>query len=1044
MADGTTIGKAYVQIVPSAKGFSQSISQQLGGGQLSGVGSKAGDSIGQSTGTSFVGKLKGIIAAAGIGTVLIKGIKAALDEGARYQQSVGGIETLFGAGGAKNVQQYAKSVGKSVGEVKGKFSELQKAQNIAMKNASQSYKTAGLSASEYMDTITSFAAALKSSCKDEVEAAKVGNMAVTDMSDNANKMGTDMKSIQDAYQGFAKQNYTMLDNLKLGYGGNKTEMQRLLKDASKLSGQKYDISNLKDVYNAIHVIQTNLGITGTTAKEAASTMSGSFDMFKASLKDLGAQLATGGDVGGAIKNLISSTGTMLKNAIPMIWNIIKGIPTGIVQLIQENGSQILSAIQTKFSEIGTWISTNLPVIFRKINAGFGPALQAGVSLLEKVGEGLRNGLSQLLHKLPSISGGIVSGISKLIATNGPKMIKAGFELINHLIKGIGKAVPEILKTIPKVINNMTHKFLETDWNAVGKRIMKEIRTGIDNIGKNFPETMKKIGKAAAEGFKNIDWKAVGKTVLTILKLALEAGGTLLLGIGKLLGKAVLLGLKLAWRAVKTIGSNLVKGLWNGIKDMAGWIKSKIQGFGKGVLNSLKSFFGIHSPSKVMRDQIGVMIGRGVAAGITASTKNAKKSAEAQGKAVLAVYKKNLADYKKTHDMGLKDEARYWKGIRSHVKKGTGVYKEVNTLYQAALKTQSKNSLSEYKKRLSDYKKTHDTTLAYDVKYWKRRLDNAKKGTSLYKQINVQYEAARKKVRDNLKKNLASARKDYTSSAKEIIKNYQSTVKELQSSYNSLVSERKESIVSAFDPFSEWHANESTMDGGHLLLNLKNFRIAQAQWSSAMTELKSRVGDGKLYDYMSSLGPKALTQVQDLLSLNDDQLKQYADMYHQMRADAGTEAQAELTSELADTNKKIETARQKADQELDKLTTKFKKTVKGFGGTIKSVTPDIKKQASSLGNAFINSYEWSLKQGMPKIYAVYKSLVNASNTAAKAVQQAVSNNSTSTTNNTFNISGVTDPIKLAATVSRKIAKDSSRKKAATGKRTTTAKKKVAGR
>lgn len=210
MADGTTIGKAYVQIVPSAKGFSQSIKSQLGGegSGLTGFGKNLGNNAAQSAGTSFVGKLKGILAAAGIGAVVVKVLKSAFEEGSRYQQSVGGIETLFGAGG-KSVQEYARSVGKSVGSVKGKYKELMKAQALAMKNASQSYKTAGLSASEYMDTITSFAAALKTSTKNETEAAKVGNMAVVDMSDNANKMGTNMQDIQNAYQGFAKQNYTI-------------------------------------------------------------------------------------------------------------------------------------------------------------------------------------------------------------------------------------------------------------------------------------------------------------------------------------------------------------------------------------------------------------------------------------------------------------------------------------------------------------------------------------------------------------------------------------------------------------------------------------------------------------------------------------------------------------------------------------------------------------------------------------------------------------------------------------------------------------------
>ena len=936
MADGATVGKAYVQIVPSAKGFSKSISEQLGGGGLSNAGSKAGDSVGK----SFVGKLKGIIAAAGIGTVLVKGIKAAMDEGARYQQSVGGIETLFGAGGAKSVQEYAKSVGKSVKDVKGKYSELMKAQSIAMKNSAQSYKTAGLSASEYMDTITGFAASLKQSTKDEVEAAKVGNMAVVDMSDNANKMGTNMQDIQNAYQGFAKQNYTMLDNLKLGYGGTKTEMQRLLADASKLSGVKYDISNLSDVYKAIHVIQTNLGVTGTTAKEAASTMSGSMNMFKSSLKDLGAQIATGGNVGGAIKNLLTSAGAVLKNALPMIWNIIKGIPIGIVQLIQENGPQIAASAK---------------------------------SLMAKAGDGIKNGFHAVLANLPSLMGGLVSKVSSLVATNGPKVITAGFQLINNMIKGIGKAVPEILKTIPKVVNRMIQSFLQTDWTAVGKRAVKAISKGMDDIGKNLPQTLKKIGKAAIEGFKSIDWKGVGKVVLTLLKLGLMVGVALLKGVGKLIGKALLAGLKLGWRGIKTLGKNLIKGLWNGIKDMAGWIKSKIQGFGKGVLDALKDFFGIHSPSRVMRDQVGVMIGRGFAAGITASTKYAKKSATAQGNAVLAAYKKNLATFKKTHDVGIADEARYWKALSEKAKKGTTLYKEALTLY----------------------------------------------------------EAAQKKVNDNLKKNLSEAKKSFTSSAKEVISSYKQTAKELQDSYKSLVSERKESIVSAFDPFSSFTTDESTMDGGALFQNLENFRIAQVQWSQAMAELKTRVGDGKLYDYMSALGPKALTQVQDLLSLSDEQLKKYADMYHQMRVDAGTEAQAELTSELADTNKKLADAKKKAEDSLDGYAAKFKKTVKGFGGTIKSITPDIKKQAKALGDAFISSYTWSIKQGMPLVSSVYQTLTSIGSATAAGTKAA--STVSSSTSNVFNITGVTDAIAVANAVSATLAREAARKKAAKGKK-----------
>lgn len=246
-----------------------------------------------------------------------------------------------------------------------------------------------------------------------------------------------------------------------------------------------------------------------------------------------------------------------------------------------------------------------------------------------------------------------------------------------------------------------------------------------------------------------------------------------------------------------------------------------------------------------------------------------------------------------------------------------------------------------------------------------------------------------------------------------------------------MSERKESIVSAFDPFSSFTTDESTMDGGALFQNLENFRIAQVQWSQAMAELKTRVGDGKLYDYMSALGPKALTQVQDLLSLSDEQLKKYADMYHQMRVDAGTEAQAELTSELADTNKKLADAKKKAGDALDEYATKFKKTVKGFGGTIKSITPDIKKQSKALGDAFISSYTWSIKQGMPLVSSVYQTLTSIGRATAAGTKaaSAVSNS----TSNVFNITGVTDAIAVANAVSATLARQAARKKAAKGKK-----------
>lgn len=282
------LGQAFVQIMPSAKGISGSITKQL-----SGEADAAGTSAGSLIGGKLVAAIGGIIAAAKIGELITKGISASLSEGAALQQSLGGVETLF-KGSADKVKQYAN----------------------------EAYKTAGLSANDYMENVTSFSASLLQSMGGDTEkAADKANMAMVDMSDNANKMGTNMGDIQNAYQGFAKQNYTMLDNLKLGYGGTKTEMERLLADATKLTGVKYDINNLSDVYTAIHAVQEELGITGTTAKEASETFSGSFAAMKAAFSNVLGKLSLGEDIIPSLQALAQTTSTFF-STISFQWSVI--------------------------------------------------------------------------------------------------------------------------------------------------------------------------------------------------------------------------------------------------------------------------------------------------------------------------------------------------------------------------------------------------------------------------------------------------------------------------------------------------------------------------------------------------------------------------------------------------------------------------------------------------------------------------------------------------------------------------------------------------
>ncbi len=318
----TELGQAYVQIIPSAKGISGAIKSQLDP-----EASSAGISAGNTLGSKFVSIVKGVIATAAIG----KAFSMALTEGADLQQSLGGIETLF-KGSADKVKKYAD----------------------------EAYKTSGLSANAYMENVTSFSASLLQSVGGDTEkAADVANMAMIDMSDNANKMGTNMGDIQNAYQGFAKQNYTMLDNLKLGYGGTKEEMKRLLSDAEKLTGVKYDMNNLSDVYNAIHAIQENLDITGTTAKEAASTFSGSFAAMKASLSNVLGKMALGQDIQPSLNQLAETTSTFLfGNFIPMVGNILKALPGAIVTFIKA----AIPHVKAAFGELLSSISSNFPIL----------------------------------------------------------------------------------------------------------------------------------------------------------------------------------------------------------------------------------------------------------------------------------------------------------------------------------------------------------------------------------------------------------------------------------------------------------------------------------------------------------------------------------------------------------------------------------------------------------------------------------------------------------------------------------------------------------
>lgn len=482
MPDGIELAKAYVQIVPSAEGIQGKITEALGGEPAA-----AGDAAGQSLGAQLVGTLKKVIAAAGIGKI----ISDSINMGGALQQSLGGVETLF-KDSADTVKQYA----------------------------AQAYKTVGLSANDYMEQTTSFAASLLSSVSQDTDAAaQLANMAMVDMADNSNKMGTSMQDIQNAYQGFAKQNYTMLDNLKLGYGGTQAEMQRLLKDAEKISGVHYDLGNLADMYSAIHVIQKEMDITGTTAKEASTTLTGSFAAMKAAAENVLADWSTGADLTAPLQGLVETAQTFLVgNLLPMIGNVLAGIPEIVYSLVPEllqTGTELLSSLAQGFTEgIPEFFSTALPQLLAftdQLRDNAASFVDAGLNLITQLLNGLIAGLPDLIAYVPDI----IINICGIINDNMPKILGEGVAIIVQLVVGIVKAVPDLLANWKKILQAVLSVISAINWLNIGKNILTGVANGVKSMGSSMLNAFKGGFSSALNWIKSLPSQAVqwGKNLI---------------------------------------------------------------------------------------------------------------------------------------------------------------------------------------------------------------------------------------------------------------------------------------------------------------------------------------------------------------------------------------------------------------------------------------------------------------------------------------------------------------------------------------------------
>lgn len=745
----------YVQVIPSMKGVKNSLESQL-----SGAATEAGGTAGGKFGTAFSSGLKTVatgaakvtaaaITAASTGVAALT--KAAVSSYAEYEQLAGGVQTLFTP--TESMSEFVTKMGEIGVSAEEAAQRYYAGSEKVMSDASNAWKTAGMSANEYMETVTSFSASLVSSLGgDTEEAASYAKMAITDMSDNANKMGTSIESIENAYQGFAKQNYTMLDNLKLGYGGTKSEMERLIEDADNLSdsftAQRDEAGNLtmsySDIVDAIHIVQEEMGIAGTTAEEATSTISGSFGMLKASWSNLVTGLAdenanldeltnnvieslvgiTDEETGekiqkGFLDNIIpvvetalSSIGDLITKLMPNILDLLPTLINDVLPDVIAAGTSLVQGLVTSMSDNSDTVKSVITQLVNSIVSMLPDIISLGGEvvgtlasaisdnldkILEAAGEILEMILTGISQNAESLVNGAVLIITKLInflAENEDQILGASVAIIEALISGIAnnldllidaginlamaifdgymEAIPELLDYIPDMVSTISQKLVDSapDILEAATTMFLELVKALPDILVDLVNAVEGILMAVVNLMSGEGSSEFAEAALTmfleIVAAVPEILGALLGAIGDLLvacvnafntyvsnmyeaGKELWGKIKDALSDVaeeivssvkekvqswadaisdkvedfKTIGQNLITGLWNGISDKAEWLYSKITGMGSTIVNKVKSLFGVASPSKVFAE-IGGYLAEGLEVGWSNEIDNVQK------------------------------------------------------------------------------------------------------------------------------------------------------------------------------------------------------------------------------------------------------------------------------------------------------------------------------------------------------------------------------------------------------------------------------------
>ena len=539
-------------------------------------------SVMKGIGSSAIKVGKGLaVAGAAAATAVTALVSKSVGAFADYEQLTGGVETLFGAGG-RSVEEYAQSVGKSVSDIQGKYDSLMSAQNVVLENANKAYMTAGMSANEYMDTVTGFSASLISSLGgDTNKAADYANSALVDMSDNANKMGTDMESIKNAYQGFAKQNYTMLDNLKLGYGGTQEEMKRLLSDAEKLTGQRYNISSFADITQAIHAIQTQMDITGTTAKEASTTISGSWGSLKAAFQNVLVGLTTGGDMFDqsldalintavtfgqniipAIKGALSGVGYLIEGLAPVIGETIPPLINDLAPTLANSAVSLISSLvngltqnATQFSEC---LSNMIIVAVAGISTVVPQLLDAASKIVSNLMQGLTNSMPQIVNGAVTLIEGLVDGL----VDNVPLLVMGAVQLVASLANGLIANLPRIIDAGVNLITGIVSASYSMMPQIIqnGMQLVVNLAVGLVRAIPQLIAALPRITGAIVKGFKSVNWFDLGLQLI-----------------------------KSIWEGIKSIGSEM----WNGVKEKTSELWGGVKNVVSEKLNNIKSAYDAH-------------------------------------------------------------------------------------------------------------------------------------------------------------------------------------------------------------------------------------------------------------------------------------------------------------------------------------------------------------------------------------------------------------------------------------------------------------------